>query len=55
MNQDHPDVMKAVEVATVNINSSPVSITQEMYMEALKNGIDMAEQKKRMKNPNGPR
>lgn len=55
VNADHPDVVKAVECANVTINSSSISVTQEMYMEALRSGIDLAEQKKREKDPNGPR
>lgn len=53
--QDHPSVIKAIDDATSAINSASVSISQGMYMEALKNGIDMAEARRRENNPVGPR
>ena len=51
----HPEVVKAVEEAVATTDASSISITQEMYVEALKNGIMMAEEKKREKNPSGPK
>ena len=53
--QNHPDVLKATKEATVRINSASVAISQGMYMEALKNGIDMAEIRRRENDPTGPR
>lgn len=52
---DHPDVRKAVNEATTAINSAPISISQGMYMEALTNGINMAETRRREKDPSGPK
>lgn len=52
---EHPDVAKAIAAAVEKVNNSPVEITQEMYMEALKNGIESAHQKRREENPDGPR
>lgn len=51
----HPDVRKAIDDATVAINSASVSISQGMYMEALTNGINMAESRRQGKDPSGPR
>ena len=45
--QDHPDVIKKISDATAAINSASITISQEMYMEALKNGINIAEEKKK--------
>ena len=45
--QDHPDVIKKVNDATTAINSASITISQGMYMEALKNGINMAEEKRK--------
>ena len=53
--REHPDIVKAVQEATAIIDASSVSISQEMYIEALKNGISMAEEKKKEKNPTGPK
>ena len=43
---DHPDVVKAVKEATT-LATSTVVVTEEMYMTALKAGIENAEEKKR--------
>ena len=51
----HPDVVKAVEEAIATIDASSITISQDMYMEALKNGISMAEEKKKEINPTGPK
>ena len=53
--KNHPDVRKAVEEATATIDASTITVTQELYMEALRNGISMAEERKREKNPSGPK
>lgn len=52
---EHPEVKKAVEDATAAINSASISISQGMYIEALTNGINMAETRRREKNPTGPK
>ena len=42
--------MKAIKNATTTINASSPPISQAMYMEALKDGIEMAEER-RKNNP----
>ena len=51
----HPDVVKAIETETAKINASSDPISQQMYMDALRNGIDLAEETRREKSPEGPR
>lgn len=50
---NHPDVIKAVENAVAVLNESANPISQEMYMEALANGINMAEERRREKETSG--
>ena len=50
--ENHPDVIKAVDEATANIS---VPISQGMYMDALKNGIVLAETRRREEDPGCPK
>lgn len=50
--ENHPDVIKAVDEATANIS---VPISQGMYMDALKNGIVLAEARRKEKNRECPK
>lgn len=52
--KNHPDVIEAVEKAVAEVNSSTISISQDMYLEALRNGVSIAEERRREKNPAGP-
>ena len=52
---DDPRVVEAVNAAAEKAKNSAVEITQEMYMEALKSGIDSAEAKRRQDDPQGAR
>ena len=51
--EDHPQVVEAVAAAAEKARNSTTEITQEMYMEALKTGINSAEARRRENNPNG--
>ncbi len=48
-----PRVVEAVNAAAENARNSPIEITQEMYMEALRIGISAAETKRREMDPHG--
>lgn len=48
-----PRVIEAVNAAAEKARSSPIEITQEMYMEALKRGISEAETKRKEVDPHG--
>ena len=50
---EHPEILKAVEEATSTIHSASVSMSQGMYMEALTNGINIAETRRRENGQNG--
>lgn len=50
---DDPRVIEAVNAAAEKARNSPIEITQEMYMEALKWGISAAETKRREVDPHG--
>ena len=50
---DDPRVVEAVDTAAEKASNSPIEITQEMYMEALKSGISAAEMKRREADPHG--
>ena len=52
---EDPEVKKAVEEATATINSTSFPISQGMYLEALMDGINMAEARRRERDPDGPR
>ena len=52
---EHPEVQKAVAEAEEKARGSPPTLTLEMYMEALKTGIEQAEERRRQSNPQGPR
>lgn len=52
---NHPDVVTAVHLAVEKACNTPLEDTQEMYMEALTEGINKAEQKHRKDYPSGPR
>ena len=51
---DHPGVQQAVAAAEQKARETPPELTQEMYMVALKTGVEEAE-KKRRREPQGPR
>ena len=55
MTAEHPEVQKAVAEAEERARGSPPSLTQEMYMEALKTGIEQAEERRRQGDPQGSR
>lgn len=55
MTAEHPDVIKAVNAAIEKASSAPLDYTPEMYMEALKEGVDRAEEKQRENDPLGPK
>ena len=44
---NHPQVIEAVTIAAEKARNSSVEITEEMYVEALKTGITVAEKKRR--------
>ena len=50
---DDPRVVEAVDAAAEKASNSSIEITQEMYMEALKSGINTAEMKRREADPHG--
>ncbi len=52
---NHPDVVAAVQLAVEKARNTPPEDTQEMYMEALTEGVRKAEQKRKENNPSGPR
>ncbi len=52
---ENPDVVMAVSVAIQKTHNTPLEYTQEMYMEALREGIVKAEEKRRHHSPSGPR
>ncbi len=52
---ENPDVVMAVRVAIEKAQNTPREYTQDMYMEALREGIVKAEEKLRHHNPSGPR
>ncbi len=51
----HPDVVAAVQLAVEKARTTPPEETQEMYMEALSEGIRKAEEKRRKDDPSGPK
>lgn len=51
---DHPKVRQAVEEAESRARTVHLEITSEMYMKALKSGIQEAERKRREADPTGP-
>ena len=51
--EDHPDVQKAVAAAVEKARSSPPEPTQENFVEALKAGVQKAEEMRREKDPQG--
>lgn len=55
MTANHPDVVNAVQLAVGKARTANLEHTQEMYMEALRDGVTEAEQRRRKDNPNGPR
>lgn len=55
MTVDHPDVVKAVAAAVERAQGSPPELTLEMYMTALKSGVEQAQQRRRELEPEGPR
>ena len=55
MTAEHPEAQKAVAEAEEKARGSPPTLTQEMYMEALKTGIEQAEERRRQSNPQDPR
>ena len=55
MTATHPDVVSAVQLAMEKARTTPLEHTQEMYMEALRDGVTEAEQRRRRDNPTGPR
>ena len=48
-----PRVIEAVNAAAEKARNSPIEITQEMYMEALRRGISEAETKRKEVDPHG--
>ena len=52
---DHPDVQRAVTAAEQKARSTPPELTQEMYMEALRTGVEAAEERRRKMDPQGPK
>ena len=50
---EDPRVRQAVEEAESKVRSASLDITTEMYMKALRNGIQDAERKRRDADPNG--
>ena len=50
---DHPGVRSAVEEAESRARSANLEVTPDMYMQALKRGIQQAEQRKREADPTG--
>lgn len=50
---DDPRVVEAVDAAAEKAKNFAVEITQEMFMEALKSGIDSSEAKRRQDDPKG--
>ena len=55
MTANHPEVVNAVQLAVEKARIANLEHTQEMCMEALRNGVTEAEQRRREDNPNGPR
>eukprot|EP00731_Ephydatia_muelleri_P001091 Em0001g1091a len=44
--EDHPDVKKAMDLAESRVRSLPINITQEMFLEAFRTGVQMAEKQR---------
>lgn len=43
ISEDHPEVKKAMDLAESRVRSLPINITQEMFLEAFRTGVQMAE------------
>jgi len=52
---DHPDVLAAVEEEAKSVRVAEFPITVEMYMTALKRGIDQARTRTKQVDPGGTR
>ena len=55
MGTDHPDVLAAIEEEAKSVRVSEFPITVEMYMTALKGGIDQARARTKEVDPGGTR
>lgn len=51
---DNPRVRQAVEEAESRARTAHLEVTSDMYIKALKSGIQEAEQKRREADPTGP-
>ena len=54
MTAEHPNVRVAIEEAETKAMFATPEITADMFTEALKNGINQAQQKRREADPSGP-
>lgn len=52
---DHPEVLAAIEEDANNARIAEFSITMDMYMTALKNGIKEARERTKEVDPGGTR
>ena len=52
---EHPEVQRLVAAAVAKARHSKPTLTQDMYAEALKMGIEKAEEKRREDDPLGQR
>jgi phosphoenolpyruvate synthase/pyruvate phosphate dikinase len=50
----HPDVIALVEQAVKDAEKTPVTLTPEIYLEILEEGIRIAEKMMREAKPDGP-
>lgn len=54
MDATHPDVIAIVEQAVKDAEKNPVTLSPEIYLEIMEEGISEAEKLMRETNPNGP-
>ena len=47
VNEDHPDVKKAMDLAEDRVRSRPTNVTQDMFLEAFRSGVQMAEMQRK--------
>ena len=47
VDEEHPEVKKAMEAAEAKVRDLQVHVTQDMFLEALRAGVQMAEQQRK--------